>query len=74
MIESDMGLTDKGTEAQSGIKAGGIEAETELKGGSEGRGGASKGAGMLGLVWGGFLIFPSDVYFGDGEFFLRTDE
>ena len=74
MIESNMGLLDKGTEAQSGIRAGGIEAETELKGGSEGRGGASKGAGMLGLVWGGFLIFPSDVNFGDGEFFLRTDE
>ena len=74
MIESDMGLTENGTEAQSGIKAGGIEAETELKGGSEERGGDSKGAGMLGLVWGGFLIFPSDVYFGDGEFFLRTDE
>ena len=65
-----MGLTDKETEAPSGVRAVGIEAER----GSEGRGGASKGAGMLGLVWGGFLIFPSDVYFGDGEFFLRTDE
>ena len=74
MIESDMGLTDKETEAPSGVRAVGIEAETELKGGSEGRGGASKGAGMLGLVWGGFLIFPSDVNFGDGEFFLRIEE
>ena len=72
VIES--GFADRGTEGQSEIRAGEIEAETDPKGGSEGMGGASKGAGMLGWVWGGFFIFPSDVYFGDGMFFLRTDE
>ena len=38
VIESDVGFADRGTEGQSEIRAGEIEAETEPKGGSEGMG------------------------------------
>ena len=75
MIELEIGSGDKETDGQTGIGAGGIEgdAETETKEETEGKRGAKKGDGMLGWVWGDFFIFPNDVYFGDGEFFLRTD-